>query len=94
MLGLLNESDRLTALTDLVGVGALPGKERMVLLGGRLLREGVLQQSAQVAQRRILRTRKDRRARRRGSRGDRHVPRRGVGGVCRRSSSRRPISAR
>lgn len=48
MLGLLNESDRLTALTDLVGVGALPGKERMVLLGGRLLREGVLQQRAQV----------------------------------------------
>jgi V/A-type H+-transporting ATPase subunit A len=48
ILGLLNESDRLTALTDLVGVGALPGEERMVLLGGRLLREGVLQQSAEV----------------------------------------------
>ena len=48
VLGLLNESDRLRALTDLVGVGALPGSERMTLLGGRLLREAVLQQSAQV----------------------------------------------
>ncbi len=48
VLALLNESDRLTALTDLVGLGALPGEERMVLLGGRLLREGMLQQSAEV----------------------------------------------
>lgn len=48
VLSLLNEADRLTALTDLVGVGALPGNERMVLLGGRLLREGVLQQNALV----------------------------------------------
>lgn len=47
VLGLLMESERLTALTDLVGVGALPGAERVVLLGGRLLREAVLQQNAQ-----------------------------------------------
>ena len=44
--GLLADSDRLGALAELVGVGALPGPERMVLLGGRLLREGLLQQNA------------------------------------------------
>jgi V/A-type H+/Na+-transporting ATPase subunit A len=43
---LLAESDRLSALTELVGVDALPGRERMVVLGGRLLREAVLQQSS------------------------------------------------
>jgi V/A-type H+-transporting ATPase subunit A len=43
---LLAEADRLTALADLVGVGALPGHERMVMLAGRLLREAVLQQSS------------------------------------------------
>ncbi len=43
---LLAEADRLTALADLMGVGALPGHERVVMLGGRLVREGVLQQSA------------------------------------------------
>jgi V/A-type H+-transporting ATPase subunit A len=43
---LLAEADRLADLAELVGVGALPGHERMVLLAGRLLREGVLQQSA------------------------------------------------
>jgi V/A-type H+-transporting ATPase subunit A len=42
----LAEADRLGALADLVGVGALPGRERVVMLAGRLLREGVLQQSA------------------------------------------------
>ncbi len=46
VLGLLADADRLGALADLVGVAALPGYERTVLLGGRLLREGVLQQSA------------------------------------------------
>ncbi len=46
--GLLAESDRLTDLADLVGAGSLPGHERVVLLAGRLLREGVLQQSALV----------------------------------------------
>jgi V/A-type H+-transporting ATPase subunit A len=43
---LLAEADRLASIADLVGAGSLPGHERMVLLGGRLLREGVLQQSA------------------------------------------------
>jgi V/A-type H+-transporting ATPase subunit A len=43
---LLSEADRLTELVELVGMGALPGRERVVLLAGRLLREGVLQQSA------------------------------------------------
>jgi V/A-type H+-transporting ATPase subunit A len=46
--GLLAESDRLADLADLVGAGSLPGHERVVLLAGRLLREGVLQQSALV----------------------------------------------
>lgn len=46
VLSLVAESDRLTDLADLVGVGSLPGAERMVLLTGRLLREAVLQQSA------------------------------------------------
>ncbi|HEY8474224.1 MAG TPA: V-type ATP synthase subunit A [Natronosporangium sp.] len=45
-VSLLAEADRLTALAELVGVGSLPGRERMVLLAGRLLREAVLQQSA------------------------------------------------
>nr|WP_200942126.1 V-type ATP synthase subunit A [Angustibacter sp. Root456] len=43
---MLAEADRLAALADLMGVSALPGHERVVVLGGRLLREGVLQQSA------------------------------------------------
>jgi V/A-type H+-transporting ATPase subunit A len=46
--GLLAEADRLADLADLVGAGSLPGHERVVLLAGRLLREGVLQQSALV----------------------------------------------
>ena len=46
VVGLLAESDRLSALTELVGVDALPARERMVVLGGRLLREAVLQQSS------------------------------------------------
>jgi V/A-type H+-transporting ATPase subunit A len=46
MVAVLAEADRLTALAELVGVSALPGHERMVMLGGRLLREAVLQQSA------------------------------------------------
>jgi V/A-type H+-transporting ATPase subunit A len=44
--GLLAEADRLTALTELVGLDTLPPDQRMVVLGGRLLREGVLQQNA------------------------------------------------
>lgn len=45
-LALLAEADRLSSVVELVGVGALPAHERVVLLTGRLLREGVLQQSA------------------------------------------------
>ncbi|MFZ2013468.1 MAG: V-type ATP synthase subunit A [Nocardioides sp.] len=45
-VALLAEADRLTDLAELVGAGSLPGHERVVLLAGRLLREGVLQQSA------------------------------------------------
>jgi V/A-type H+-transporting ATPase subunit A len=43
---LLAAADRLAAVADLVGLHTMPGHERMVLLGGRLLREGVLQQNA------------------------------------------------
>jgi len=44
--GILAEADRLASLADLVGLGSMPGPERMVMLTGRLLREVVLQQSA------------------------------------------------
>ena len=43
---LLAEADRLGELAELVGSSSLPGHERVVLLAGRLLREGVLQQNA------------------------------------------------
>jgi V/A-type H+-transporting ATPase subunit A len=43
---LLAEADRLAALAEILGAQALPGHERMVLLGGHLVREGVLMQSA------------------------------------------------
>jgi V/A-type H+-transporting ATPase subunit A len=46
VIAILAEADRLAELAELVGIAALPGRERMVLLAGRLLREGVLQQSA------------------------------------------------
>ncbi|MFF4713202.1 V-type ATP synthase subunit A [Streptomyces eurythermus] len=42
----LAEADRLADLVDLIGVAALPAKERISVLAGRLVREGVLQQSA------------------------------------------------
>jgi len=45
-LTLLAEADRLDSIAQLVGVTSLPDAERLVLLAGRLLREGVLQQSA------------------------------------------------
>ena len=45
-LTLLAEADRLDSIAQLVGVASLPDAERLVLLAGRLLREGVLQQSA------------------------------------------------
>jgi V/A-type H+-transporting ATPase subunit A len=43
---ILAEADRLASLADLVGLGSMPGPERMVMLTGRLLRDVVLQQSA------------------------------------------------
>ncbi|MGW5382487.1 V-type ATP synthase subunit A [Nocardia sp. NPDC003963] len=43
--GLLIEADRLATLTELVGVDTLPPDQRMVVLAGRLLREGFLQQN-------------------------------------------------
>ncbi len=42
----LADADRLDALAELVGRHAMPDAERVAMLGGRLLREGVLQQSA------------------------------------------------
>ncbi len=47
---LLAEADRLADLVELVGVTALPAQERISVLGGRLVREGLLQQSALSAQ--------------------------------------------
>ncbi|MFD1048059.1 ATPase, partial [Kibdelosporangium lantanae] len=46
MMGLLAEAARLADMVDLVGISALPAHERVVVLAGRLIREGVLQQSA------------------------------------------------
>ncbi|HEU4947158.1 MAG TPA: V-type ATP synthase subunit A [Kribbella sp.] len=43
---LLAEAGRLAALAEIVGTRTLPGRERMTILGGRLLREAVLAQSA------------------------------------------------
>ena len=45
-VSLLAEADRLASVVELVGLAALPARERMVLLAGRWLREGVLQQNA------------------------------------------------
>ena len=45
-VALLAEADRLASVVELIGLSALPGRERIALLTGRLLREGVLQQSA------------------------------------------------
>jgi V/A-type H+/Na+-transporting ATPase subunit A len=42
----LAEADRLGALAELMGPGALPAQQRVTLLAGRLIRESVLQQSA------------------------------------------------
>jgi V/A-type H+-transporting ATPase subunit A len=44
--GLLADADRLQPIAELVGMSALPGRERVVLLTGRLIRDAVLQQSA------------------------------------------------
>lgn len=43
---LLAEADRVGELAELMGVTALPPRQRMAILAGRLGREGVLQQSA------------------------------------------------
>lgn len=45
-LALLAEADHVQSIAELVGASSLPGRERIVLLSGRLLREGVLQQSS------------------------------------------------
>ncbi|TDO58760.1 V/A-type H+-transporting ATPase subunit A [Kribbella sp. VKM Ac-2571] len=42
----LAEAARLSELAEIVGTRTLPGRERMVILGGRLLRDAVLAQSA------------------------------------------------
>ncbi|MER6310200.1 V-type ATP synthase subunit A [Streptomyces sp. NPDC001657] len=47
---LLSEADRLADLVDLIGITALPARERISVLAGRLVREAVLQQSALSAQ--------------------------------------------
>ena len=46
LAALLAEADRLGSLAELMGVAALPPPERATLLAGRLIREGLLQQSA------------------------------------------------
>jgi V/A-type H+-transporting ATPase subunit A len=45
-IGLLTEADRVQVVADLVGAASLPAEERVLLLGSRLLREAVMQQSA------------------------------------------------
>jgi len=47
-MALLLEADRLESVAELVGVESLPASERVTLLAARLLREGVLAQSAIV----------------------------------------------
>jgi V/A-type H+-transporting ATPase subunit A len=47
-MGLLAEADRLAPVVELVGLAALPARERIVLLTARLLREAVLQQNATI----------------------------------------------
>jgi len=46
LAALLADADRLGELAELMGVTALPPGQRVTILAGRLLREGVLQQSA------------------------------------------------
>jgi V/A-type H+/Na+-transporting ATPase subunit A len=46
LAALLAEPDRLGSLAELMGVAALPPGERATILAGRLIREGLLQQSA------------------------------------------------
>jgi V/A-type H+-transporting ATPase subunit A len=46
LAALLAEADRLSSLAELMGASALPPRERATILAGRLIREGLLQQSA------------------------------------------------
>ncbi|HLI56425.1 MAG TPA: V-type ATP synthase subunit A [Actinomycetota bacterium] len=46
LASLLAEADRIRPIAELVGLSALPGRERIALLAARLVREAVLQQSA------------------------------------------------
>ncbi len=46
LTALLADADRFSELAELMGVTALPPRERVTILAGRLVREGVLQQSA------------------------------------------------
>jgi V/A-type H+-transporting ATPase subunit A len=46
LASLLAEADRLSSLAELMGASALPPRERATILAGRLVREGLLQQSA------------------------------------------------
>jgi V/A-type H+/Na+-transporting ATPase subunit A len=46
MVALLAEADRVGVLAELMGITALPPRERVTILAGRLIREAVLQQSA------------------------------------------------
>jgi V/A-type H+-transporting ATPase subunit A len=46
LTALLAEADRVSELAELMGVTALPARQRVAILTGRLAREGVLQQSA------------------------------------------------
>jgi V/A-type H+-transporting ATPase subunit A len=46
LAALLAEADRLGSLAELMGVEALPAPERATILGGRLVREALLQQNA------------------------------------------------
>ncbi len=48
-LRLVAEADRLDSVAQLVGAGALPDRERVVLLSGTLMREAVLQQNSESA---------------------------------------------
>jgi V/A-type H+-transporting ATPase subunit A len=46
LAALLADADRLSSLAELMGATALPPRERATMLAGRLIREGLLQQSA------------------------------------------------
>jgi V/A-type H+-transporting ATPase subunit A len=43
---ILADADRLASVVELIGLAGVPARERMALLAGRWLREGVLQQNA------------------------------------------------